>query len=182
MRRENTPPLETSRLLLRRFTDSDLEDMLLIYGDEEVNRFLPWFPMQTIETVREYLHSDIYPDYGRDIAYRYAMQEKASGRVIGYVTVSGIDMEQACGDLGYGLRQEYWGRGLVEEASRAVLARLRESGFVRLTATHDVNNPRSGRVMEKLGMWYMRSYTEQWQPKDFPVVFKLYQIEWGADC
>lgn len=37
----NTPTLETERLVLRKFTENDLESMFLIFGDEEVNKFLP---------------------------------------------------------------------------------------------------------------------------------------------
>ena len=46
-----------------------------------------------------------------------------------------------------------------------------------VTATHDVNNPRSGAVMRRLGMRYCYSYREQWQPKDLSVVFRLYQLD-----
>ena len=45
-----------------------------------------------------------------------------------------------------------------------------------ITATHDLLNPRSGRVMEKLSMRYCYSYREQWQPKDIPVDFRMYQL------
>ena len=45
-----------------------------------------------------------------------------------------------------------------------------------LTATHDVNNPRSGNVMRALGMRYRYSYEELWQPKNFFVTFRMYQI------
>ena len=45
-----------------------------------------------------------------------------------------------------------------------------------ITATHDVNNPRSGNVMKALGMSYRYSYEEQWQPKNFPVIFRMYQL------
>ena len=58
-----------------------------------------------------------------------------------------------------------------------LLSRLREDGFRVVTAAYDQNNPRSGRVLEKLGMRYIRSYEEQWQPKDFKVTFLLYQID-----
>ena len=53
-----------------------------------------------------------------------------------------------------------------------------------ITATHDVNNPRSGAVMRRLGMKYCYSYKEQWQPKNFPVVFRLYQLHFDGrdDC
>ena len=46
-----------------------------------------------------------------------------------------------------------------------------------MTATHDRENPKSGRVMQKLGMRYCYSYTEQWKPKGFEVVFRLYQLD-----
>lgn len=55
------------------------------------------------------------------------------------------------------------------------MARLAQNGYPYVTATHDVRNPRSGQVMRKLGMTYCYSYKEQWQPKDIPVVFRMYQ-------
>ena len=53
---------------------------------------------------------------------------------------------------------------------------LRRVGQPYLTATHDVENPASGRVMEKLGMIYRYSYVEQWHPKDLRAVFRMYQL------
>ena len=79
-------------------------------------------------------------------------------------------------DLGYGLRKEYWNQGIVTEAGRAVIERVRKDGIPYLTATHDVKNPASGAVMEKLGMSYQYSYEELWQPKNFLVTFRMYQI------
>lgn len=40
----NTPQLETKRVILRRFTAEDLDDVFTLYSDETVNEFLPWFP------------------------------------------------------------------------------------------------------------------------------------------
>ncbi len=40
----NTPTLTTERLILRKFSENDLEALFKIYSDEEVNTFLPWFP------------------------------------------------------------------------------------------------------------------------------------------
>ena len=78
-------------------------------------------------------------------------------------------------DLGYGLRREFWHRGIVTEAAKAVVAKLKQAGLPYLTATHDQNNPRSGGVMQNIGMRYCYSYQEQWQPKDILVTFRLYQ-------
>lgn len=45
----NTPILKTERLILRKFTEDDLEALFLILKDEEVNKFLPWYPMKKLE-------------------------------------------------------------------------------------------------------------------------------------
>lgn len=177
LKQENTPPLKTPRLFLRKFTQDDLEDIFRIYSDPEVNIYLPWFPLRTMDEAVEYLAHTIYPEYQKPVAYRYAIEEKASGSVIGYVSLNGVDEENLCADLGYGLRKEYWRKGYMSEACRAVLRRAKEAGFRFVTATHDVNNPASGMVMKAIGMTYRYSYDEQWQPKNFKVTFRLYQID-----
>lgn len=45
----------------------------------------------------------------------------------------------------------------------------------------DVNNIRSGNVMKRLGMTYRYSYEEQWQPKNFPVTFRMYQLNLNVE-
>lgn len=44
----NTPTLQTERLILRKFTEQDMEALFLILKDEEVNRFLPWYSVKNI--------------------------------------------------------------------------------------------------------------------------------------
>lgn len=70
--------------------------------------------------------------------------------------VSGDDSR----DLGYALGRAFWNRGICTEACRAVIARLKRTGAPYVTATHDVNNPRSGAVMRAVGMTYRYSYEE----------------------
>ena len=50
----NTPTLETERLILRKFTENDLEALYQIYRDPDVNRFLPWFPLQSMDEARKF--------------------------------------------------------------------------------------------------------------------------------
>ena len=45
----NTPRLETDRLILMKFTENDLNALFKIFSDIEVNTFLPWFPLKSIE-------------------------------------------------------------------------------------------------------------------------------------
>ena len=104
--------------------------------------------------------------------YRYAVCLKKDNIPIGYVHVSG----EKSHDFGYGLKKEFWHRGIITEASQAVVDQLRRDGLPYITATHDVNNPRSGEVMKRIGMKYQYSYKEQWQPKNILVTFRMYQL------
>lgn len=91
---------------------------------------------------------------------------------IGYINVSTDDSH----DLGYGLSKKFWRQGIVTEAGIAVIEQVRRDGIAYITATHDVNNPKSGAVMKRLGMKYQYSYEEQGQPKDLAVIFRMYQL------
>lgn len=164
----NTPVLQTERLILRRFTEQDMEALFLILRDAEVNRFLPWLPAESVEEARRFYEARFAPQQG----YAYAICLQEDNVPIGYIKV---EME-APHDLGYGLRREYWHRGIVTEAAKAVLAQVKQDGLPYITATHDRNNPRSGGVMRNVGMTYRYSYEEQWQPKNIPVTFRMYQL------
>lgn len=158
------PTPVTPRLVLRRFEETDSETIYKIFGDEEVNRFLPWFPLKTLEEVRAFYKSRIE---GERCYYAVCLK---GGRVIGYVSVSEDN------ELGYGLLGEYRRRGYATEACAAIIQKLKTDGAPFVFATHDINNPRSGEVMRRLGMKYRYSYQEQWQPKNILVTFRLYQI------
>lgn len=177
MKKENTPTLETERLILRKFTIDDLPAYFDIMRDEEANVFLPWFAVKTMEEAGELLHKNCLDVYGEASAYRYAICLKEDNIPIGYCGFSGTDSH----DVGYGLKTVFWHKGIVTEAAAAMVERIRDAGYPYITATHDVHNPRSGAVMKKLGMRYRYSYVEQWQPKNFPVTFRMYQLNFSGD-
>lgn len=174
---ENTPTLETDRLILRKFTEDDLEAYFSIMSDEKANRFLPWFPVKTIEEAKEDLQKKYLDQYEKKSAYQYAICLKKDNIPIGYCGFSG---PESC-DVGYGLKTEFWHIGIVTEAASALLRRIQDAGYPYVTATHDIQNPRSGNVMKKLGMTYKYSYVEQWQPKNIPVTFRMYQLNFDGN-
>lgn len=172
----NTPTLETERLILRKFTEDDIEALFFILKDEEANKFLPWYPMKDMEETRKFYEEEYAAKYEQPQGYAYAICLKSSNVPIGYINV---DIEEAH-DLGYGLRREFWYKGIVTEAGKAVVEQVKKDGVPYITETHDKENPRSGKVMQKLGMKYCYSYEEQWQPKDFPVIFRMYQLNFSS--
>lgn len=175
MKHKEVVRLETERLILREYTDSDLEAMFRIFSDEEVNRFLPWFPVKTIEETALFCQKH-FGNKSNNL-YSYVICLKENNYPIGYISVDTADSY----DLGYGLCREYWHKGFAAEAGRAVMEQLRRDGIPYVTATHDVNNPRSGEVMKRLEMKYRYSYREQWQPKNISVIFRMYQYNFNED-
>ena len=173
----NTPILETKRLILRKFTEQDMEALFLILQDKEVNRFLPWYPLKSLEETQRFYEVKYASKYAQAQAYAYAICLKKDNYPIGYMKV---DMEEHH-DFGYGLRKEFWHKGIVTEAGKAVIEQVKKDGLLYITATHDRNNPRSGGVMRNVGMRYQYSYEEQWQPKNIPVIFRMYQLNFDGD-
>ena len=168
----NTPTLETERLILRKFTEDDLQALYAIYSDEEANRFLPWFPLKSMEEAHPFFKEHYALKYAQPQAYAYAICLKKENCPIGYIKV---DMEEAH-DFGYGLKKAFWHQGIAAEAGKAVVEQVKKDGLPYITATHDRSNPRSGGVMRNVGMKYQYSYEEQWQPKNLLVTFRMYQL------
>lgn len=131
----NTPETETERLRLRKFTQDDIPALLEILQDRDVNRFLPWFPLKTMEEARNFYETRYSSVYAQPYGYAYAVCLKDDDTPVGYINAD----SSAYHDLGYGLKKEYWNRGIITEAGKALIAQIRKDGiFPFLTATHDV--------------------------------------------
>ena len=122
MNSANTPLLETERLILRKFTENDLEALFNIYSNEEVNTYLPWFPLTSLEEAASLFKEKYREVYKRPYGYHYAICPKNSNLPAGYIHAGTDDSH----DLGYGLLQEFWHRGFATEAARAVVAPVEE--------------------------------------------------------
>lgn len=166
----NTPEIETERLILRKFTPQDVEAFHTIMRDRETNTYLPLFPARS--QAEAFLHDAYLRAYDGPIGFRYAICLLSDNVPIGYAAVADNDSH----DLGYGLRREFWHKGIVTEACGVIVGEMRKAGLPYITATHDINNPRSGNVMRKIGMTYCYSYHERWMPKDIMVTFRMYQL------
>lgn len=166
--------IQTERLHLREFKNNpqDINALYEILSDETINRYLPMFPLKNRAEAQRYFKAHIKPRYENNDGYYFAICFKENSTPIGYISVSG----SIPFDFGYALRTEYWNQGIVTEAAEAVIHYLRDHDYEFITATHDIDNISSGKVMEKLGMTYHYSYKEQWQPKDVLVTFRLYQL------
>ena len=156
-----TCKLETERLLLRRFEDSDAEMVFNNWThDEEVTRYVAWPTHRTILTTLQVIQ-EWKRAYHNPRTYQWAIVLKENQEVIGSISIFnfvtfGSQHEVSC-EFGYCLSKKYWNHGLTTEAAREVLKLAFEViGVSKVRARHDVRNFPSGRVMQKLGMNYER--------------------------
>lgn len=162
--------IETQRLILRHFTEEDINALFSILSDKDVNTFLPMFPLKDIEEAKDYLQ--YIKSWIQQKGFYYAICMKTNNVPIGCIHINGDDSH----DLGYSIKKEFWHKGICTEACQAVIDMLKQINIPYITATHDVNNPRSGKVMQAIGMKYQYSYEEYWQPKLYLVTFRMYQL------
>jgi len=145
--------LETSRLILRRWRDSDRDPFAALNADPRVMRF---FPAVLSRAESDRAVDRIEARFETQGFGLFAAELRQGGAFIGFIGLWTPDFEAAftpCVEIGWRLAAEYWNRGLATEGARAVVKygfdSLRLSEIVSFTT---VANVPSRRVMEKIGM------------------------------
>jgi RimJ/RimL family protein N-acetyltransferase len=156
---------ETERLVLRRFTEADVDALEALDADPAVMRFLNGGRATPRERLRDEVlprflsYYDRWPGFGV-----WATVERTTGRFIGWNALRPPeDAEPGVVELGYRLRAEAWGKGYATEGSRALIRKgFIEYGVRRVIAQTMTVNAASRRVMEKCGLSYVRTFFEDW--------------------
>lgn len=147
--------LETPRLLLRRWQDTDLDGFARVNAEPEVMRYIhdgrTLNRAATAERLAAYQRH--WDEHGFGL---YAVQIKETGELAGFTGLAVptfLPEIMPAVEIGWRLGRAHWGRGLATEAAQAVVRHARtELGLRRLVSIHVVGNEASARVMVKLGM------------------------------
>ncbi|MFZ5477103.1 MAG: GNAT family N-acetyltransferase [Myxococcota bacterium] len=116
--------------------------------DPEVCRYMTWRPHLSDVETRAFL-ATVEEAWRTGVGERaWAITERGDDRPIGMIGARAHHGYV----LGYVLARAWWGRGIVTEAARAVVAEAFRQGAWRVWAFCDVENVASARVMEKAGM------------------------------
>ncbi len=145
--------LETARLLLRELSLEDVPAVQRWATDPEVYRHMPWGP-NTPEQTAEFLRTAIAARSAEPRrVFELGIADRATGELVGACGCRVRSVQNLDGDIGYALRRDRWGQGLATEAAAALVEfGLRALGLHRVWATCHVENARSARVLEKVGM------------------------------
>jgi len=177
-------PLETDRLVLRRLTDADHDDLVELDSDPEVTFFITGGPPEFHASMLDHWLAQ----YRRWLGYgTFAAIEKSTGAFIGWFHLRPEDGHDDEPELGYRMRRDAWGKGYATEGSRALIDRaFTELGARRVWAAAMTVNGASRRVMEKSGLRFVRLFHAEW-PYPIPgdeqgdVEYAITREEWEAD-
>ena len=146
------PELETGRLRLSGFTLDDIDDLLQIYGDPLVMRYISRGVRTREETAAAL--ADQIEHWRRHGVGMWAVREKTGGSLIGRCGLHMLDRTEEV-EVGYTLAHSAWGKGYATEAARQALRfGFDDVGLERIVAVAQPANTASRRVMEKIGMHF----------------------------
>ena len=145
--------LETERLILRPWKETDAENLYAYASDPEVGPPAGWPPHTSVENSREIIkgvlsHKETYAVCLRD------------GKPIGSIglhlngSTDMTDRDDEC-ELGYWIAKPFWGQGMIPEAARELLRYAFEQlGMRAVWCGYYEGNDKSRKVQEKLGFVY----------------------------
>jgi RimJ/RimL family protein N-acetyltransferase len=178
--------VQTERLVLRQFTNDDVDNLVELDSDPEVMRFINGGR----PTPRDEIETDVLPAFlgyhERFAGYGFwAAVERSTGRFLGWFHFRPADgAPPGEVELGYRLGRSAWGKGYATEGSRALIDKgFAEFGVQRVVASTMVVNVASRRVMEKAGLRLVRIFHQPWPDyiegqEEGDVEYALLRSEW----
>lgn len=143
------PILETERLIVRPITLDDAEACFSWNSDERVAKYMSYPRCTDISQTIDWIKSTLTDEQ----EWNWAFVLKAENKVIGTGGIGPNKFMEGYWGIGYNLHYDYWHKGYCTEAMRAIVDFAHnELGVNKICSDHAIENPRSGKVMEKLGL------------------------------
>ena len=146
------PELKTERLLLRKLTANDANEIFFLRSNEDVLRFLGKEPTKSIAEAEEFIGKiNKSVDENESVLWGIALLSDAS-KIIGTICLWNFKPENYRGEIGYILHPAHWRKGIMKEAITCVV----EYGFTMLKlhsieAMLSPKNIASSAVLENAG-------------------------------
>jgi RimJ/RimL family protein N-acetyltransferase len=169
--------IRTERLFLRPAWPEDCQDLHAALAHESVVRNLSCVPWPyTLEDAQAFV---VRPQDRRHPHFLITLPSARGSRIIGGI---GLAQEEGGAHLGYWLTPEVWGRGYATEAARAVLRLARTLGHREISARHRLDNPASGRVLEKVGFRAAQQTMIPMSSGPVPALSYIVRFGTASDC
>jgi len=144
-----SPTIETDRLILRRYRESDVYAQYEIIHDERLSKYIK-FPDLTLEEelecIKEWIRDADVSKYEK-----WVIVLKDTDEPIGNISVNSIQKKHNYCNVGYVIMYNYWGKGYASEALMAISDYLLDSGYYLVECSCNESNTQSSKVMLKAG-------------------------------
>ena len=145
-----SPKIETERLLLRRYKDTDIDAIYDIITDSRLSKYIK-FPNLTKEEELECIKTWI-KEADESKYERWVIERKSDGIVVGNVDVNTVVKKHNYCNVGYTVRYDYWGNGYAAEALKVISDYLLNvRGYYLVECSCNELNKQSSKVMLKAG-------------------------------
>ncbi|EOT39584.1 GNAT family N-acetyltransferase [Enterococcus columbae] len=151
-----TETLETKRLILRPLSVNDATEMFNNWAsDPQVTKYLTWSAHTNESTTKDRLVLRETKYKNKEIL-DWGIVVKETNELIGTITVVKDHPEYQTMEIGYVIGRKWWHQGYTTEAFRQIIQYLFATypWLNRIEATHDIENPNSGKVMQKCGLQF----------------------------
>jgi len=177
--------LETQRLIMRQFTDTDLEPFLTYRSDPEVARYQGWTEPYTHVMADEFIQEMKTHQPGEPGKwFQWAIELRARGQLIGDCAFHMQERDTRQAEIGVTLSRAHQGRGYAQEAIQRLLKYLfDELGLHRVSANCDPENKPAWQILERMGfrreahfvesLWFKGRYADEYW-------YALLYREWAA--
>jgi ribosomal-protein-alanine N-acetyltransferase len=118
---EKLPIIETERLRLRHLEEADTDSLFEIFSDREALRFWGFAPFKE-RADAEKLLADIHDHFRQKTLFQWGIAFKADDKIIGTTTLFRYDEQSRRAEIGYILNRQFWGKGYINEALRALVS------------------------------------------------------------
>ena len=145
-----SPKIETERLILRRYKETDIDAIYDIITDKRLSTYIKFPELtkeQELECIKEWIKEADDSKYER-----WVIERKKDDAIVGNIDVNTVVKKHNYCNVGYTIRYDYWGNGYAAEALEEVSNHLlEESGYYLVECSCNELNKQSFRVMEKAG-------------------------------
>lgn len=145
------PVLNTDRLILRETKMTDVEQVFYLRSEPRLQTYVDRDPTASLDEAREFVQT-IIDDVSNNVGIQWAIALKGQDdTMIGSIALWRIDRRNYRAELGYVLHPEHQGKGLMQEAIKAVIDYGFQKGLHSLEANINPGNLASQRVLERAG-------------------------------
>jgi len=143
--------IETERLLLRKYCFTDAEAVFEMYNDDVAMKYAGPDIHSSIEDSGKFIRN-VLSEHEKEKGIFWAIVLKENEKLIGDISITGIDYKHCCGTFGFFLSRNFWGQGLMSEAVSPVLRFAFENLHLnRIEAQISIFNLPTIRIVEKNG-------------------------------